>query len=475
MVYNAEGRSAAKTAKPVRRRGVSSFYNLTPFFLTDCNLMILVARFRRSKTLLLAAISMFSLVATSPADDWPQWRGPTRDGVWHESGLVESLPAPQIPIKWKAAVGAGYSGPSIAKGRVYVTDRITDPRQIERVHCFDEQTGKPLWSHQYDCQYSIGYPAGPRASVAIDDGRAYALGSMGNLHCLDAADGRVLWHHDLNSEYQIRMPIWGISASPLVDGDRVIVQIGGSNGACLVAFDKVNGKEKWRALKDDSSYAAPLIVEQAGRRVLVCMTGNNIAGLNPETGETLWLHPFPPTKMVIATATPVIDNNRLFVTSFYDGCMVLKLATDRLAVEQVWKRNGRSERETDGLQSIISTPIIKGSYIYGVDSYGELRCLHADTGERIWENLDATPKARWSTIHMVRNGEQMWMFNERGELLIGKLSPAGFEEISRSKLIEPTRDQLNQRGGVCWAHPAYANKCVFARNDVELVCASLAK
>jgi outer membrane protein assembly factor BamB len=114
-------------------------------------------------------------------------------------------------------------------------------------------------------------------------------------------------------------------------------------------------------------------------------------------------------------------------------------------------------------------------HVFGVDSYGELRCLRADTGERVWENQTATPRARWSNIHMVRQENRIWMFNERGELIIAKLSPAGFEEISRAKFIEPTTDQLDQRGGVCWSHPAFANKHVFARNDKQLVCASLAK
>ena len=139
----------------------------------------------------------------------------------------------------------------------------------------------------------------------------------------------------------------------------------------------------------------------------------------------------------------------------------------------MWRRRGASERDTDALHAMISTPSFEDDYVYGVDSYGELRCLDARTGERIWEDLTAVPKSRWGTIHMVRNGERMWMFNERGELLIATLSPQGFHEISRAKLIEPTTDQLEQRGGVCWSHPAYAYQHVFARNDRELVCASL--
>lgn len=408
------------------------------------------------------------------ADDWPQWRGPNRDGVWHETGVVESFASSQLEPTWSVEIGSGYTGPTVADGRVYVMDRQRTPKQTERVLCFHAATGEPAWTHEYACPYKgVSYEAGPRASVTIDDGRAYSLGTMGHFFALDAATGHVLWQHDLNEEYAIRMPIWGIAASPLIEGDLVIVQIGGEDGACIVAFDKASGEEKWRALDDEASYSAPIIIEQAGERVVACWTGDSVAGLAPASGEIYWRHPFPPKNMVIAITTPVVEDGRLFVSSFYDGSLMLKLAADRLAVEPVWRRMGPDERNTDSLHSIISTPYLEGDYVYGVDSYGELRCLDAETGDRIWEDLTATPKSRWSTIHMVRNGDKMWMFNERGQLLIGRLSPDGFKEISRADLIAPTEDQLRQRGGVCWSHPAFANRHVFARNDRVLVCADL--
>jgi outer membrane protein assembly factor BamB len=177
--------------------------------------------------------------------------------------------------------------------------------------------------------------------------------------------------------------------------------------------------------------------------------------------------------MVIGVATPVVDRDRLFVSGFYDGSLMLRLRQDRLGVERIWQRRGTSERKTQALHAMISTPLIDGDFVYGVDSYGELRCLDANTGQRIWEDQTATPRARWSTIHMVRNGRRIWMFNERGELIIGQLSPQGFHEISRTHLLHPTTGQLPQRHGVCWAHPAYADRHVLARNDHELVCASL--
>jgi outer membrane protein assembly factor BamB len=422
----------------------------------------------------LIPLILFACTCAARADDWPQWRGPNRDGVWRETGIVEEFDTQQLAARWRMPIGSGYSGPTVAAGRVYVTDRLVEPKQIERVHCFDEQTGKNLWTHAYDCTYTIQYEAGPRASVSIDEGRAYALGSMGDLHCFDARSGDVLWKHDCQSEYQIRMPIWGIAASPLVEKDLVIVQIGGL-GACIVAFDKKTGQERWRALDDPASYAAPILIEQAGRRVLVCWTGDRVAGLDPATGDVHWQQPFERNKMVISIATPVVEKDRLFVTSFYDGSMMLSVPRDKLAVEQLWRRQGDDEKNTDALHSIMATPYLEGDYIYGVDSYGELRCLDAGTGDRLWESKEATPPARWSNIHMVRNGNRMFMFNERGELIIARLSPRRYEEISRTKLIEPTTDQLRQRGGVCWAHPAYANKHVLIRNDRELLSASLAK
>ena len=226
-------------------------------------------------------------IARATADDWPQWRGPNRDGVWSEDGLVEKFADKQLKIRWRQPIASGYSGPTVADGRVYVTDRVVEPKQIERVHCFDWKTGQPQWTHSYDCVYEdVGYTAGPRASVTVNDGRAYSLGSMGHLFCFEAATGKVLWSKELNTQYKIRMPIWGIAASPLVEKDLVIVQIGGED-ACLVAFDKQTGTEKWRALDDNASYSAPIMIEQAGRRVLVCWTGDNVVGHQPTIGRSL--------------------------------------------------------------------------------------------------------------------------------------------------------------------------------------------
>lgn len=419
------------------------------------------------------------IASSTRAEDWPQWRGPRRDGTWNEMGLVEKFKAKELTARWRKPIGPGYSGPTVAGGKVYITDRQAEPEQVERVHCFDERSGEPVWSFSYPCVYRrIGYVAGPRAAVTIDEGRAFALGAMGNIYCFDAAKGDVIWKRDLNEEYKIlasqRMPIWGIAGSPFIYKGLVILHIGGADGACIVALDKKTGKEVWRALNDRAQYTTPTLVEQGGKPVVVCWTGDSVAGLDPDSGKVYWRTEMTPKNMPIGIATPIVSGEKLFVTSFYDGALMLSLNQGKPAVDEAWRIRGESERKTDALHSIISTPLFLGDYLYGVDSYGELRCLKAATGERVWENLTATPKARWSNIHFVRNRDRTWMFNERGELLIGKLNPKGFEEISRAKLIEPTLDQLNDRGGVCWSHPAFANRAIFARNDKELACASLA-
>jgi outer membrane protein assembly factor BamB len=391
--------------------------------------------------------------------------------------LVEELPEGQIPLEWSVEIGPGYSGPTVAEGRVFVMDRQAQGGgERERVLCFDTAKGTVLWEHTYAAPYKgIGYPAGPRASVTIDQGVAFAVGAVGNFHALDAKSGKVLWEHDLRNEYEINMPVWGIAASPLVYENLVIQIVGGAKSACVVAFDRVSGREAWRALNDRPGYSSPILIRQAGRSVLVCWTGDSLTGLDPQTGGTHWSIPFPPSRMPIGIASPVLDGELLYVSSFYDGSLMVRVPRDRLAVEEVWKKMGPDERNTQALHVMIGTPIVRGGFVFGVDSYGEFRCLDGKTGERLWEDRSAVPIERWATIHMVQNEARVWMFNERGELLITDLTPKALKVLDRSRLIEPTEEQLRRRGGVCWSHPAFAEQSIFARNDRRLVRASLRK
>ncbi len=404
------------------------------------------------------------------ADDWPQWRGINRDGKWAETSIVKEFDSDQLTKQWSVPIGPGYSGPTVADGRVFITDRQRDP-DVERVICISEDKGAILWTHKYQCEYTVGYEAGPRASVTVDGNRAYALGAMGHVHCLDTTDGKVIWQRDLNKDYSIRMPIWGIAGAPLIYNNLVILQISGKNGACVVGLDKSSGEERWRALEDRGQYTAPVIVKQGGKEIVVVWTGDSVSGLEPMTGKVHWRYPFRPRNMPIGIATPIVDGNRLFVTSFYDGSLMLKLLEDKMDVELLWEDCGQSEKHTEALQSIISTPLFKDGYLFGCDSYGELRCLDPKNGKRMWEDRTATPRARWSNIHFVENGNDVWMFNEKGQLIISELSKDGFKEKSRAQLIEPTKDQL--RRGVCWAHPAFANRHVVIRNDKEIIRVSL--
>lgn len=414
------------------------------------------------------------------ADDWPQWRGTNRDGRWDEDGIDREFKTGELKTIWRQPIGSGYSGPTVAGGRVFLMDRKEKPSQIERVLCFDENSGQPIWEKSYDAEYvKVGYVAGPRASVTIDGDHAYSLGTMGHLHCLTTARGEVVWSADLNVEYKIvesnRMPIWGISGSPLIFDDLVIIHLGGNEGACIVAFDKTTGKEKWRALGDRGQYSSPILHQAGENTVLICWTGDNIVGLNPADGEVYWKVAMKPRNMPIGIATPIIKENQLFVTSFYDGSMMIRMSDDGTSAEKVWAAVGVNERATKALHSIISTPVWIDDHIYGVDSYGEFRCIAASDGSRTWSSQEAVPKARWSTVHFVQNGDDVWMFNERGELIVGQLSPEGYKEISRAQVIKPTLPQLRRRGGVCWSHPAFANRKVFLRNDEEIICVNLAE
>jgi len=459
---------------------------------------------RRFLPLRLSLIALFALLATTAAihaDDWPQWLGPQRDGVWREKDLLDKFPAKGPKIRWRAPVAQGYSGPAVADGRVYLTDWVVEPTAKkpksgfdrltlpgkERVLCLDEATGKLLWEHSYNCPYTVNYPGGPRTTPVVADGKVYTVGTMGDLVCLDVKSGKPLWSKNFPRDYQLEVPQWGCAGSPLLDGDRLICLVGGE-GSVAVAFHKDTGKEIWRALSArEPGYAPPVIYTAGGKRQLIVWSPEAVNSLDPETGKVYWSQPFGKApigggrKMVKAALSipmPRKSGDLLFITAFYDGPLMLKFAKDAPGASVVWRGKGRGEMpdDTDGLHSIMPTPVIKDGYIYGVCSYGELRCLKADTGERIWETHKATvgKSLRWGNAFLVEHEDRFILFNELGDLIIAKLSPKGYEEISRANILEPTNRLATPAGRrVIWSHPAFANRCVFARNDRELVCVSL--
>ena len=410
----------------------------------------------------------------TPAAEWGEFRGPERAGVWEQAGVVGSFEGEVLKPLWKTPIGAGYSGPTVAGGRVYVMDLVGDE---ERIVCLDAESGKELWAHAYECRYvDIGYPLGPRASVTVDGGRAYSLGAMGDFRCLDAESGKVVWEKDFAETYDVDLPVWGITCSPLVESGVVVMQIGaGRDGACVVGLEKKSGEEVWRAFDDKAGYVSPMVIEQAGKRVTVVWTGFRITGMDAATGKIYWEVAAKPNRMPINVPGPALDEKGelLFLSTFYDGSRMLKLSQDEVAAEEAWYRKGVSEKKTDALHCMISPPFVRGGHVYGVDSYGQLRCLDGGNGDRIWENIEVVREGRWSTVFMVQNGERTWMFTEEGDLIIAELSPAGYKEIDRARLIEPTTFLKARSAEVVWSQPAFAGKRVYARNDRELVCVDL--
>lgn len=408
--------------------------------------------------------------------DWPQWRGAQRDGIWREDGIIGQFAGATIPLRWTVPIGGGYSGPTVAAGRVYVMDYVKET-STERVLCLDWRTGAKLWEIAYACSYeTFTYEAGPRASVTIHDRRAYALGAAGNLHCLDAASGKILWQRDLLREYRIRMPKWGIAAHPLIEGEVMITQIGGAGEACVVAFDRKTGAERWKAFPDEASYSPPMAFEQAGRRTVVMALGYRLVAFDPADGTLRWSHDQPKSSWPISIPAPVVRGDLMFFCTAHAGSYLFRLARDQPAVEIVWER-GRRPRSDDTLTPVIPDPLVMNGLVIGVQTDGELRCLDLMTGKRQWETLAPMPKAWHATMHLVRagdSGDRAWIFTEQGNLILARLSAEGYHELARARLLEPTLEQGPRGRAVTWSHPAFAYRHIFARSDRELVCADLA-
>ncbi len=429
--------------------------------------------------------SLLLLVAVSVrAEEWSEWRGKGRLGVWTETGVLETFSEKGLQIKWRTPIKGGYSGPAVAGGRVFVLDfSPTEANKgIERLLCLDEETGRILWTREWESDYTglmEMYAIGPRTTPTVDGDRVYALGTTGILLCLSVKDGAILWKKDFVNDYGTEIPVWGMTGAPVVDRARLIALVGGKPDAKVVAFDKMTGKEIWRSLPSSSEpgYCPPVLIQAGGTRQLLIWHPEALTSLNPVTGKIYWEQPFK-VRSGLTVATPVRSGAHLLVSSFYNGSMMLELNPAKPRGRLRWKGKSGSEIKTDGLHALISTPVIAGDYIYGICSYGQLRCLNAKTGERIWETLAVTKeRARWAAGFIVRHGDRYFINNDRGELIIAKLSPAGYREISRTKLIQPTSRVSRRRelGAVNWSHPAYANKHIFARNDKEILCASLEK
>ena len=416
-----------------------------------------------------AATLLWLTALAVDAEDWPQWRGPNRDGVWSETGLAATFPADGLKVRWRAPVGPGFSSPVIAGGRVIVTDsQIEKPKGRDRVLCFDEKTGKPLWTYTHDVTplpdwvftSAPGQEQGPNATPIVRDGRAYAVGSLAqNLYCLDASTGGVLWEKNLEKEFHLPESTNG-SASPMIDGDLLILFVGAKPGACVVALDKNSGKVVWTALDEFTAHSSPVIVSAGGVRQLIVWTVESVTGLDPASGRLLWRERFPGSSMT-AVPTPVFAGDRLLL-----GGLMLKLAADKPGESVLWPE-AISKRSL----SSTSTPMLRGGLVFSAKDKGEFICLDATTGGQLWENKTVTDLTTAATIHITANGDTALIFNDRGELIRARLDADGYHEISRALVITPAYPFGGRK--VVWTPPSYANGHIFARNEKEIVCASL--
>ena len=431
--------------------------------------------------LLAFAIPIPCIGQDATSTDWPQWQGPNRDGVWNEQGIMDSFPADGPKLVWKAEVANGYSGPAVADGRVFIADFLRsegddtpDPGKKseltgkERVTCLDAKTGEQIWQHEYDCNYKLSYPNGPRVTPTVDGDHVYTLGAEGNLVCLAVADGNKVWSKDLKETYGMKeAPHWGFSAHPLIDGDTLFCVVGGE-GSVAVAFDKKTGEEKWKALSAKGpGYCPPTMIETAGKKQLLIWHPESLNSLNPESGEVYWSVAMKPAYDMSIIA-PIKHGDFLFATALQGTSILLKLDSDKPGVTEVWRGKGPHPDH--------NPPLIVDGHIFGVDEKGHIRCFDLESGEKLWEDMAAATNGRpanSTTGFVVLNGDKYFIATEQGDLIVAKMSPEGFEESGRFNMLEPTSRTSNR--DVVWSHPAFANKCVFARNDKEIVCYSLAK
>jgi hypothetical protein len=397
------------------------------------------------------------------AADWPQWRGPARDG--HAPGVKlpaawpEKAPAP----RWKAPAGDGYAGPCVAAGKVFVHDRVG---KKERVRALDAATGKELWAVDYAEAFAPPDPTagkGPNATPAFDRDRVYTFGLGGVLLALDAASGQELWKHDCKAEFwgvkkgPLKDDAWfppcGASASPLVDGATVIVPIGGTKAGTFVAFDRASGKAVWKALEDRSSYASPVIAAPGGVKQLVCFTGTRMVGVKYDDKSLLWGVPFKALydQTIIS---PVVWKDRVVIAG--EGrptfAVTVPPSDSTTPPEKAWTN--------DELKSYMTTPVVAGDHLIGHDMRtSRLLCLSLVTGETAW----TSPRISGQYHSMLVAGGAVFCLTSEGELVVFRADPAEWHQLGRWKVAE--------KGS--WPHLAVADGRLYVKDQGFVYCYDL--
>jgi len=412
------------------------------------------------------------------AEDWPRWRGVRGDGTWNAPKLPERWPEDGLKPRWRVPVLGGYAGPAVAEGRLFLMEweknpqadrkNTSKPDGWEIVSCLDAATGEKLWSHRYPVRYGDlgGYANGPRAMPTVDGERVFTLGAVGHLHCFEAATGRILWSKDMVREHKARVPEWGFAASPVVDGSRVIVHTGAEPNGCYIAFDKTTGSEIWRSVSDPAGYCTPILIQAPSGRQMVGWTPEHIVGLDPETGKLYWSVPYKVTYGV-SIATPIFQENIVFVSGYWEGSKAIRLGSAPTDAELIW--------EDAKLQGLMAQPLYRDGLVYTLEKDSGLVCFELATGKILWEDHRLTPRGRNPHVSMIwiNDGDKALILNAPGELILARLTPQGYQELSRTRVVSQD----------VWAHPAFAGRFLYVRSDggqrsvtardLELLCIPL--
>lgn len=405
-----------------------------------------------------AIVAAFTLLTAAPpllADDeqWPRWRGVHGDGTWDAPRLAEQFPDEGLPVTWRQRIGPAYSGVTVADGRVYTMDRQTDP-DLERILCFDAETGEKLWAHAYEADYGdMAYDKGPRASVTLHDGRAYALGAVGHIHCLDAETGDVLWQYDGAAEFEAERPRWGFAASPAIYDDLVIYQVAARPVGAVVAMDRKSGEIVWQSSEDDAGYCTPIFIERDGEDYMILWSPQHVLMISPDTGEVHWRYPYE-IRLGVSIATPIYVEDTVLVSSYWHGARALKLGEEPGDFSLAWE----NEHE---LRALMAQPLYRDGYAYLLDRQRGLSCLDFSNGDVVWtDDHEMTPHGRnpQATMVWLNDEDRTIVLNADGELIFARFNPEGYDELDRTPVV-----------GETWAHPAYVGRSAFIRDDEQLV------
>jgi outer membrane protein assembly factor BamB len=407
---------------------------------------------------LLLSFGVVVILTRASASDWPQFLGPTRNGVYAGPPLAASWPKDGPPIVWQRKVGQGFSGPAVASGKLILFHRVDDKETVE---CLDANTGKSLWTFDYPTVYrdDFGFDEGPRATPAIADNHVYTYGAEGVLTCLDLASGKKIWGIDAKTDFRAPKGFFGIACSPLVERDAVILNIGGGNdGAGIVAFDKLTGKILWKATNDQPSYSSPVAATINSRRYLFVLTLANLVALDPANGKLLFQYPFrPPVRASVTAAAPLVLDDHIFLSASYGlGAVLLKITPN--GPEKIWSGD-------DILSNHYATCVCLNGFLYGIhgrtdpgfEPPASLRCVELKTGKVRWQQDAFGP----ATLTLAE--DQLLILTERGELLRAPATPSAFKPLDRAQVL-PTQVR---------AHPALANGLFYARSKDKLVCLDL--